>query len=352
MTERKTDYPKVSSDTKQLQREMLGYQRPGRWKSNWQIINTLVPFGVLWYLAHLAFDYSVWLALPIIVLLAGFTVRVFIIFHDCGHGSFFRSKRANNIWGMLTGVLTFTPYYKWRDAHARHHFTSGNLDRRGEGDVWMMTMKEYLQASPKERLKYRLYRNPLIMFLLGPLLITLVKNRVSGKNPSRPDRLSVYGTNLAITILITGIILLVGWKAFLFIQLTALFLAHIAGVWLFYIQHQFENVYWERESNWDFVTASLQGGSFYKLPGILRWFSGSIGYHHLHHLNSRIPNYNLVRCHENVVALQQAKAIGFWASLKSMKYRLWDEEAGRLVSFREIRKHREGSAVDFDSVSG
>ena len=340
MSEPKSSNTKTPIDAKQLQRKMVTYQRPGRLQSIWQIVNSLVPYGILWYLAYVAFEYSVWLSLPIIVLMAGFTVRIFIIFHDCGHGSFFRSKRANNFWGVLTGILTFTPYHKWRDAHARHHFTSGNLDKRGEGDVWMMTMKEYLQASRKERLKYRLYRNPLIMFLLGPLLITLVNNRIPGKNASRSDRYSVYGTNLGIAVLAAGMIYLVGWKAYLFIQFTTLFLSHIAGVWLFYVQHQFEDVYWERDSNWDFVTASLEGGSFYKLPGILRWFSGSIGYHHLHHLNSRIPNYNLVRCQENVTELHRARPIGFRASLKSLTYRLWDEEAGRLVGFGEARKYR------------
>jgi omega-6 fatty acid desaturase (delta-12 desaturase) len=202
----------------------------------------------------------------------------------------------------------------------------------------MMTLREYLQAPRKRRLAYRLYRNPLVMFLLGPLLITLVSNRLAGKKASRTDRRSICSTNLIIAVLSAVMIWLVGWKEFLLIQLLALFLAHVAGVWLFYVQHQFEGVYWERDSNWDFVTAALKGGSFYKLPGILRWFSGSIGYHHLHHLNPRIPNYNLARCHTRVPALHQTKPIGLLASFKSMAFRLWDEDRGRLVGFREARR--------------
>ena len=325
-------------DSRKLLNDTAAYQRPGRWRSMWQLMNTLIPYGILWYIAYRMLDYSFWLTLPIIVLTAGFLVRVFIIFHDCGHGSFFRSKKANNFWGRVTGVLTFTPYQYWRASHARHHATSGNLDKRGEGDIWMMTLREYVQAPWKNRMKYRLYRNPIIMFLLGPLAITLVKNRIASKNASRSDMLSVYGTNAAIAIVITVMLFLVGWKAFLLVQFPALFLAHIAGVWLFYVQHQYEGVYWERNAEWDFVTASLRGGSFYKLPGIMRWFSGNIGYHHVHHLNSRIPNYNLPRCQASIPTLQQTKTIGIRSSFKSLAYRLWDEETGKLISFRGIRK--------------
>ena len=333
-------------DSRKLQQEIANYQRPGRWQSIWQLLNTLIPYGLLWYLSYRTLEYSFWMALPIIALLAAFMVRIFIIFHDCGHGSFFRSKKANDFWGVITGILTFTPYYRWRSSHARHHATSANLDKRGEGDVWMMTLQEYLQAPRMERIKYRLYRNPVVMFLLGPLLITLVNNRIVAKKDNKTDRRSVYITNAAIAAMAAVIILLVGWEAFLFIQLLGLFLAHIAGVWLFYVQHQFEGVYWERSSNWDFVAASLKGGSFYKLPGIMRWFSGSIGYHHVHHLNSRVPNYNLVRCQKNIRALQEATCIGLRASLKSLRYRLWDEDSGRLIGFGDIRKRRYHSAVD------
>lgn len=340
---RQTDAPNRADQTpavenRKLLREIASYQRPGRWRSIWQLVNTLVPYALLWYVAFLALEYSFWLALPVIVLLAAFMVRTFIIFHDCGHGSFFRSKKANDFWGRVTGLLTFTPYRRWRASHARHHGTSANLDKRGEGDVWMMTLQEYLEAPRGERLKYRLYRHPLVMFLLGPLLITLVSNRIPDRKDKRADRLSIIGTNVALATACTGMVLLMGWQSFLVILLLSLFLAHVAGVWLFYVQHQFEGVYWERNSNWDFVTASLKGGSFYKLPAILRWFSGSIGYHHIHHLNSRIPNYSLAKCHRDIPTLQEIDPIGLRASLKSLKFRLWDEEAGSMIGFGELRR--------------
>lgn len=319
---------------------MAEFQSPGRRSSAWQLINTLIPYGVLWYGAYRALEYSFWLALPIIALLAAFMVRTFIIFHDCGHRSFYTSKKTNVFWGILTGILTFTPFHYWRDAHARHHGTSANLDKRGEGDVWMMTLDEYMEAPLKLRIKYRLYRHPLVMFILGPLFITLLNNRIAGKGTSKTDRVSVYATDLALAVVTAGMIYLAGWKEFLLIQFTAIFLAHIAGVWLFYVQHQFEGVYWERQSGWDFVTASLDGGSFYKLPAILRWFTGSIGYHHLHHLNPRIPNYKLAKCHESIPVLQEIKPIGLFASLKSLKFRLWDEESRQLVGFSKVRQRR------------
>jgi len=332
-------------DGRKLRLEMADYQRPSRWRSIWQLINTLVPFVVLWYVAYRTLEYSYWLTLPVIVVLAGLMIRAFIIFHDCGHGSFFRSEAANSFWGWVTGILTVTPYRHWRARHARHHGTSGNLDKRGQGDIWMMTRDEYIEASRSDRLKYRLYRNPIVMFLLGPLLITLIKNRLAGKNANRSDRISAYVTNLAIVAVATTMIFLIGWKALLIIQLPAVFLAHIFGVWLFYVQHQFDGVYWKRETDWDFVTAALEGGSFYKLPGILRWFTGSIGYHHVHHLNPSIPNYNLSRCENNLTDLHQTKPIGLFSSLKALSLRLWDEDSEKMIGFKDIRSSRGSSAV-------
>ena len=263
---------KTTIDFGKLSREIAVYQHPNRWRSLWQLMNTLIPYGILVYVGYRLLDYSFWAALPVVILQAGFLVRIFIIFHDCGHASFFKSTKANSFWGILTGILVFTPYLRWGASHARHHGTSGNLDKRGEGDIWMMTLREYLEAPRMERLKYRLYRNPLIMFLLGPLSIILVSNRLVERSACWSERLSVYITNLIVLVLISVMIILVGWKAFLSIQLLALFLAHIVGVWLFYVQHQFEGVYWKRNSDWDFVSASLYGASFYDLPHIMRWF--------------------------------------------------------------------------------
>ena len=327
-----------SIDSRQLQMRIAAYQRPTRWKSIWQLINSFVPFAFLWFLAIRVMSHSIWLTLPIVVLLSAFTIRIFIIFHDCGHQSFFRSKRANTFWGIVTGLVAFTPYHRWKDSHARHHATSGNLDKRGAGDVWMMTRREYLEASAFKRLKYRLYRNPLIMFLLGPLAMLLINNRIPGKRATTSDRYSMHLTNLTLIIFCGSLVYFLGWESILVIQLPTIFLAHVVGVWLFYVQHQFDGVYWKQSSEWDFITASLEGGSFYKLPLILRWVTGSIGYHHLHHLNSRIPNYNLARCHNENTVLHQTKTINLRTSLASVSLRLFDEETGRMIGFREIKR--------------
>ncbi|MBD3256933.1 fatty acid desaturase [candidate division GN15 bacterium] len=326
-----------------LQKEIAAFQHPSRRQSIWQLINTLGPYVGLWVLSYFALQISFWLALPCLILLGGFTIRTFIIFHDCGHGSFFRSQRANRFWGRLTGLLTFTAFRYWSANHARHHATSGNLDRRGQGDVWMMTVDEYLAAPFRRRLWYRLYRHPFMMFILGPLFIMLVTHRVSESRRKPRERHSVQLTNLALVGMAVGMSLLIGWQNYLVIQFVSLWMGLVAGVWLFYVQHQYEDVYWEREDGWDFVTASLEGGSFYRLPRVLQWFTGSIGYHHLHHLNSRIPNYNLERCQQEVPALQSVKPIGLRKSLKALNYRLWDERAGQLVSFRAIKQRRQAA---------
>jgi omega-6 fatty acid desaturase (delta-12 desaturase) len=325
-------------DLEELRREIAVYRRPSRLKSAWQLTNTLVSYIVLWVLIWLVMDYSIWLTLPLILLAAGFLIRIFIIFHDCGHGSFFRSRRANRFWGVVTGVLTFTPFYTWRMNHARHHGTSGNLDKRGQGDVWTMTVEEYRNAPLGTRIKYRLYRNPAVMLLLGPIQFILVGNRIPKRGAGTKDRRSVYGTNAAIVGLAIMLIFLLGWKEYLFIQFSILYVGVMGGIWLFYVQHQFEGVYWANEKEWDFVQASIKGASYYKLPAILRWFTGNIGFHHVHHLNPGIPNYNLPSCHKKAPILRESPTIGLFSSLKSLKYRLWDERNRELVSFRKLRE--------------
>jgi len=313
------------------------FQRSSNLRSAWQIANTLIPYALLWVLAYYALNISYWLALPVIILASGFMIRTFIIFHDCGHQSFFHSRRANDFWGVITGVLTFTPYYYWHANHARHHATSANLDKRGEGDVWMMTVEEYITAPRNEKLKYRFYRHPVIMFLLGPLFITLVTHRVIRRKASKKEKVSVYGTNLGILLVAATLCFMMGWKAYLIVQFSILYLALIMGIWLFYVQHQFEDVYWSRQRNWNFFTASLEGGSFYKLPAVLRWFTGSIGYHHVHHVNPRIPNYNLAKCHDQIPELRSIKPVDLFSSLKALGFRLLDEETGKMVGFREAK---------------
>jgi omega-6 fatty acid desaturase (delta-12 desaturase) len=313
------------------------YQQPAIWRSIWQIVNTLVPFVVLWYLMYLSLSISYWLTVPLVILTGGFHIRLFIIFHDCCHGAFFKSRRANDILGFITGVLTFTPYYYWRREHSLHHATAGDLDSRGSGDVWTMTVTEYLAASRWQRLWYRFARHPFVLFGLSPLLLFLVRYRVPGLNSAKRERLSVYWTNLALLGVIAGLSSVFGLGTYLLLMTAVVLVACSAGIWLFYVQHQFEGVYWERSEQWDYATAALKGSSFYKLPKILQWFSGNIGFHHIHHLSPLIPNYHLEKCHYAEPLFQTVKPVTLWSSFKSLKYRLWDEENRRLVGYDYLR---------------
>src|SRR5258705_2720964 len=280
------------------------------------------------------------LAIRLAILAEGFAVRLFIISHDCGHGSFFKSRAANTVVGFITGVITFVPYHHWRWEHAQHHATSGDLDRRGIGDIWTLTVQEYLESSRWRKFAYRLARNPVILFVIAPLFIFLVKQRFPKAAASKRDRQSVYWTNLAILGLAAALSWAFGLSAYVLLQLTVMAVAGSVGVWLFYVQHQFEGVYWGRGEEWDYATAALQGSSFYKLPKILQWFSGNIGFHHIHHLSSRIPNYNLERCHQADPLFQRVKPVTFFGSFKSLTFRLWDEQRRKLVGFRHLRDLR------------
>jgi acyl-lipid omega-6 desaturase (Delta-12 desaturase) len=328
------------ADTSAWKEIVAKYQRPALWRSIWQMVNTLVPYAALWYLMYLSLAVSYWLIVPLAILAAGFLVRVFIIHHDCGHGSYFKSQKANDVWGFITGVLTFTPYYLWRWEHAVHHASSGDLDRRGTGDVWTLTVQEYLEASRWKRFAYRLARNPIVLFVIAPLVLFMVKHRFPNPKASKRERHSVYWTNLAILGMAAPMCLVFGIKMYLIIQISVVAIAGSAGVWLFYVQHQFEGVYWERAEEWDYVTASLKGSSFYKLPKVLQWFSGNIGFHHIHHLSARIPNYNLEKCHKAEPLFQTVKPITLFSSFKSFTFRLWDERRRKLVSFGYLRTLR------------
>jgi omega-6 fatty acid desaturase (delta-12 desaturase) len=316
------------------------YQTPSNGRALWQTVNTLGPYLLLWYLIYCSVAVSWWIAVPLAILAGAFLVRMFIIHHDCGHGSFFESRQANDLLGFITGVLTFTPYYHWRWEHATHHATSGDLDRRGRGDIWTLTVLEYLEASRWKRFAYRLARNPVVLFLLAPLFLFLIKFRLPKANASRRERYSVYWTNVAVLGMAAGLSWVFGFKAYLLIQLTILMVAGSAGVWLFYVQHQFDDVYWERGEDWDYATAALQGSSFYKLPKVLQWFSGNIGFHHIHHLSPRIPNYHLEKCHEAEPLFQSVKPVTLFSSLKSLTFRLWDERRRKLVGYGYLRDFR------------
>lgn len=316
------------------------YQNPSRWGSAWQIVDTLVPFVLLWVLMYFALAISYWLVVPLAALTGAFMVRIFIIFHDCTHGSFFKSRWANDLLGFITGVLVFTPYHHWRWEHSIHHSSAGNLDRRGMGDVWTLTVQEYLESSRWKRFSYRLSRNPFVLFMLAPMILFVILHRIPARDAKPRERYWVYGTNLAIIGMAVGLSSIFGFKAYLIIQLIALLVASTAGVWLFYVQHQFEDVYWERKSEWDFEQAALQGSSFYKLPKILQWFSGNIGFHHIHHLSPRIPNYRLERAHRAEPLFQSVKPLTLRRSLKSFTYRLWDEGLRKLVGYKAAKGAR------------
>lgn len=313
------------------------YQTSAVGRSVWQLVNTLLPYGILWFLMWRSLAVSYWITLPLVALAAGFLVRVFILFHDCGHGSFFKSKTANQAVGFITGVLTFTPHGHWRWEHAAHHATAGNLDRRGIGDVWTLTVQEYLESSRWKRFAYRLARNPIVLFVLAPLFLFLIKQRFPSRQAGPRERRSVYATNLAILGMTAALSLPFGFEAYLLLQLAVLLVASATGVWLFYVQHQFEGVYWSRRDEWDYTTVALRGSSFYKLPKILQWFTGSIGFHHIHHLSPGIPNYNLEKCHRAVPLFQTVKPVTLLSSLKSLTFRLWDEPHQRLVGYGHLR---------------
>ena len=316
------------------------YQRPSTARALWQLASTLIPYALLWYLMYHAAEVSLWLAVPVAVVAAAFLVRIFIIFHDCGHGSFLRSRRANDAVGFLTGILTFSPYYHWRWQHAVHHGTAGDLDRRGMGDVWTMTVQEYLDASRWRRCVYRLNRNPVVLFVLAPFFVFVVYQRFPSPRANRRERRSVQWLNLALIGVVAGLAWTFGIWPYLLIQSIVMAVAGAAGVWLFYVQHQFEDAYWERGEDWSYTAAALRGSSFYKLPRVLQWFSGNIGFHHIHHLSPRIPNYNLQKCHEGEPLFQQVNTLTLASSMRSLTLRFWDEHDKKLVGYAGLRRIR------------
>jgi acyl-lipid omega-6 desaturase (Delta-12 desaturase) len=312
------------------------FQAASLWRARWQMINSFVPYAMLWFVMERALAISYWVMLPVAILAAGFLARIFIIFHDCGHASFFRSKRANNATGAIAGLLNLTPYRHWRWQHAIHHGTAGDLDRRGSGDIWTLTVQEYLQSTRWRRFAYRLARNPVVLFVIAPLYVFVVHHRFAASAAPKRERQSVHYTNLALLGITLVMSAAIGLRAFLLIQLTVSAFAGALGLWLFYVQHQFQGAYWARSKDWSYTAAALQGSSFYKLPRILQWFTGNIGFHHIHHLSPRIPNYHLQLCHEADPFFDTIKPVTLLASLRSLTFRLWDEQRNVFVSFRHL----------------
>jgi len=313
------------------------YERPSNARAAFQLFVTWVPLAALFAVMDRALGTSVWITLALSLPAAGLLVRTFIMMHDCAHGSFFSSRRANAIVGWIAGVATLTPFAQWRRHHAIHHASSGDLDRRGHGDVRTLTVREFRALSRKARLGYRLMRHPAVLFGLGPLHI-IVSQRMtpSGTSFLDPETRSVWSTNLGIASFLAAGVWLVGWRATLLIYGPAIYIAAAVGIWLFYVQHQFENAYWEPHPDWDYVTASLRGSSYLKLPRVLRWFTGDIGVHHVHHLSPRIPNYRLCRCHEENRVFHDVTTLTIAQTFRTLNLALWDEDRRRLVSFESV----------------
>jgi omega-6 fatty acid desaturase (delta-12 desaturase) len=316
---------------------LSAYRNPNQIRSAFEIFVTAVPFLLFWAGALVAVALAQWWGVLFTLPAAAFLVRLFMIQHDCGHGSFFRRRSINDWIGRVIGVLTLTPYDYWRRTHAVHHASSGNLDQRGMGDVVTLTVAEYRRLSRWGRFGYRLYRNPIFLFGLGPGITFVFKHRLPMglmRNGARPW-ISTMATNLAIAVIIAGLILAVGVGPFLLVQLPITLLAGTAGVWLFFVQHQFEDTYWEGDDEWQFEKGALHGSSHYDLPGILRWFTANIGIHHVHHLASRVPFYRLGRILRDIPELRDRGRVTLLQSFRTVRLALWDENRKRLITFRE-----------------
>lgn len=324
---------------KELNPLLLPFQKP-EWKpAIWQLINTLVPFFALLGLMGASLQMSYWLTLLLALPTAGFLVRIFILFHDCGHNSFTPSRKANKIIGFILGVITLTPSEQWWKSHAIHHATSGNLDKRGVGDVTTLTVEEYRAKPWIERMGYALFRFPFIMFGLGPIWMFIIAHRFALPRFSKKETMSVVWTNIALIFYLGGLSLLFGgvWNM-VKVLLPVFWLAGMFGIWLFYVQHQFEGVYWAPDTEWDYVASALKGASYYRLPKVLQFFSGNIGFHHIHHLSPRIPNYQLEACYKSNPIFQiEVTEIGFLEAVKTVRLKLIDTARNnQMVTFQDI----------------
>jgi omega-6 fatty acid desaturase (delta-12 desaturase) len=294
---------------------------------------------------YLALPVSYFLVLALAVPTAGFLLRTYILFHDCAHGSLLKSRRANAWVGAVLGLIVFTPFACWRRDHVLHHATGSDLDRRGMGDVPTLTAAEYDSGSRGTRFGYRLFRNPLVMFGIGPLYGMLLQPRwINGQAKPRIQR-SVWGTDLAIVLMVGGLCWLLGWQSVLLVQAPLIVLAGGAGIWLFYVQHQFDGTYWQRTPEWSFADAALRGSSYLRLPKVLQYFTGNIGLHHVHHLNPKIPNYNLQRTHDESPIFRTVPARSLWDGLRATRLKVWDEDAGRLLTWAEYGTRRSASRI-------
>lgn len=315
------------------------YQKTVEWKSWWQVLNSFVPFFALWAAAYWSLNVSVWLMLPLALGAACFLLRVFIIQHDCGHGSFLKKRSHRDLVGRMCSLFTITPYRRWQWEHAMHHAHSGKVEHRDLGEVVTLTAKEFLALSRWGRFKYRFYRYPLVTFIIGPAFMFFVSNRImwSHYKNNRMLRNSIWSMNLVLAILFTLEAWLIGWS-FLLVHWLIVYLAAVMGVWLFYVQHQFEDGYWQPTENWNHAQAAVHGSSYFKLPRFLQWISGNIGFHHIHHLNPLIPNYELEACHnENEIFQSEVTTLTLANCWETMKLKFWDEKLERLITWKEMK---------------
>ena len=327
-----------ASNSAPLRETLAAYARPCLKRGLFQIATSVVPYIALCVVMYLTLAVSPLITLALAIPAGGFLVRVFVVFHDCAHGSLLPSRRANVRVGTVLGLLVLSPFRRWRHDHAVHHATSGDLDRRGVGDILTLTVAEYRARSPRARLGYRVLRHPLVMFGLGPVFAMIVGPRIVARGARPRMRNSVLGTDAALVVLVGALCWLIGWENFLIVWAPAALLAGSVGIWLFYVQHQFEDAYWQSGADWTYADAAMRGSSYLKLPKVLQFFTGNIGLHHVHHLNARIPNYNLQRAHDSSPHFAAVPTLSLTDGLRAVRFKLWDEEAGRLVTFAQASR--------------
>src|ERR1700704_910986 len=328
---------KARSDRPFWREALAPYAKPSLRRSAADIATSVLPYLALSYVMYLMLSVSYLLVLGIAVPASGFLLRTYILFHDCTHGSFLPTKRGNAWLGVVLGLIVFSPFHSWRHNHAVHHATSGDLDRRGVGDVPTLTVAEYYALPWRSGPPCRLFPNPLVMFGVGPIWALMVAPRFVHRSDRPRIRRSVIATNVALAVIVAGLCWLIGWQEFLLVQLPTAWLAGSAGVFLFFVQHQFEDAYWESSDEWSYADAALQGSSYLKLPKILQFFTGNIGVHHVHHLSARIPNYNLQRAHDANPIFHEVPTLSLWDAIRTVRLKLWDENSGKLVSFAQAR---------------
>jgi omega-6 fatty acid desaturase (delta-12 desaturase) len=332
-----TPAPSRSPDRLYWREAVARYERPSVRHSLFDLATSVVPYLVLTVAMYVSLQVSVWISLALSVPAAGFLLRTFIVFHDCAHGSFLPNRRANLWVGRFAGLLVFQPFANWRHNHAVHHGSSGDLDRRGTGDVPTLTVEEYLARPWKSRLGYRLFRSPVVMFGLGPIWSLMIGPRLWSSQMRPRQRRSVIVTNIVLAILIAAIVSIVGPQGWLLVQIPTAILAGTLGVFMFYVQHQFEDVYWETSDRWNYADAALQGSSYLKLPKLLQFFTGNIGLHHVHHLSAKIPNYNLQRAHDESPIFHDVPVLSVGDALRAVRLKVIDRQSGRLLTWREVR---------------